>query len=50
MECHYCDRTATFDIETGGVVVWVCDKHLREQFEDLAQTEDVDELREKLAL
>lgn len=48
MRCHYCDRPATFDIESDGVVVWVCDRHLRERFKDLATTEDTDSLCEKL--
>lgn len=43
MQCHYCDREASLDVEKNGVRVWLCDAHLRAQFEELA-----DDLPERL--
>lgn len=36
MRCHYCEREATFDVMKNGVRVWLCDAHLKAQFEELA--------------
>ncbi|WP_227355720.1 DUF6757 family protein [Haladaptatus salinisoli] len=48
MRCHYCDRTASFAPELGGVQVGLCDAHFREQFEDLAESEALASLRQEL--
>ncbi|WP_433626433.1 DUF6757 family protein [Halomicrococcus sp. NG-SE-24] len=47
MQCHYCDRDATFAPESDGIRVGLCDEHFREQFEELAETEAMESLREQ---
>lgn len=36
MRCHYCDRPADVAIESDGVVVGLCTRHLRERVQALA--------------
>jgi hypothetical protein len=48
MRCHYCDRKASFAPELSGVQVGLCDTHFRERFEDLAESEALASLRQKL--
>lgn len=46
MRCHYCDRSADFEVESGGVIVGLCEQHLRERVETLADDEAAAMLRE----
>ncbi len=39
MQCHYCDHEADIAVEKDGVRVGVCDRHFREQMEELSETE-----------
>jgi hypothetical protein len=50
MRCHYCDREATFTAETGGVQVGLCDRHFRDEFQRLAQSNQFGHLRHELNL
>lgn len=38
MRCHHCDREATFTAETGGVRVGLCDRHFRDEFRRLVES------------
>jgi len=48
MECHYCDVGADVVVEKDGVRVGVCEAHFREQMEELAESEWIDDLDEQL--
>lgn len=48
MRCHYCHRQAAFTAEREGVRVGMCKPHFRERFQELADSEGFDELREEL--
>jgi len=45
MQCHYCDRGADVTVEKDGVRVGVCEEHFREQMEDLADSEFLEDVR-----
>jgi hypothetical protein len=44
MECHYCDADADVVVEKNGVHVGVCENHFREQMEQLADSEILEEI------
>lgn len=48
MECHYCDAGADVAVEKDGVIVGVCEEHFREQMEELADSEFLDEIEDQL--
>jgi hypothetical protein len=48
MECHYCDSDADVAVEKDGVRVGVCEEHFREQMEELADSEFLDEIEDQL--
>lgn len=48
MQCHYCDRPADVEVESAGVIVGLCERHLRERVEVLAEETDVESIRERL--
>ncbi|ERH10126.1 MAG: hypothetical protein J07HX64_01896 [halophilic archaeon J07HX64] len=48
MECHYCDADADVAVEKGGVRVGVCEEHFREQMEELAESEFLEEIEDQL--
>lgn len=39
MKCHYCDSDADLDVEHEGVIVWMCQDHFKEQFDELAESD-----------
>lgn len=47
MQCHYCDRDAEITVERDGVRVGVCETHFREQMEELADSEWLEDVREE---
>ena len=47
MQCHYCDREATFAPEKDGVRVGLCDEHFRERFEELSETDALDAIEQE---
>jgi hypothetical protein len=48
MRCHYCDRDADTVVEKDGVKVGLCEIHFRERLEELADSEVLEELGERL--
>ncbi len=48
MRCHYCDQDAAFTAEKDGVRVGLCKGHFRSRFQELADSETFDDLREEL--
>lgn len=48
MRCHYCDRKAAFTAEKDDVRVGLCKPHFRERFQELADSDTFDDLREEL--
>jgi hypothetical protein len=48
MECHYCEARADVVVEKSGIQVGVCERHFREQMEQLADDETSQRLREQL--
>lgn len=48
MHCHYCSREADVTASSDGVRVGLCEEHLQERLEELAEAEPLAELEEKL--
>ncbi|MFB6298025.1 MAG: DUF6757 family protein [Salinirussus sp.] len=48
MECHYCDRGADIVVERQAIKVGVCEEHFREQMTELADSEWLDDLDDRL--
>ncbi len=48
MRCHYCDREAAYEAESGGVTVGLCEEHFRERIEELAESEGLAALQERI--
>lgn len=48
MRCHYCKREAAVSAESGGVRVGLCEEHFRERMEELAESENLQELEDKI--
>jgi len=48
MRCHYCESSAAFTAEKDGIRVGLCEAHFRERFNELADSDTFDELREEL--
>lgn len=48
MQCHYCNREAAYAAEKEGVKVGLCEDHFRERLEDLAESDDLAALQEKI--
>jgi hypothetical protein len=48
MDCHYCDAGADVAVEKDGVRVGVCEEHFREQMEELADSEFLEEIEDQL--
>ncbi|WP_162993895.1 DUF6757 family protein [Halalkalicoccus subterraneus] len=48
MRCHYCDREAAVSAESDGVRVGLCEKHFQERLEELAESEELAELQQRL--
>jgi hypothetical protein len=48
MQCHYCGSAADITVEKGGVRVGVCEQHFREQMDELADAEFVEDISEEL--
>lgn len=46
MQCHFCDRGADVTVEKGGVRVGVCETHFREQMDELADSELLEDVAE----
>jgi len=48
MRCHYCDREATYEAEQSGVVVGLCEEHFKARVEELAESDTLASLRDKI--
>jgi hypothetical protein len=48
MRCHYCDREATYEAEQSGVVVGLCGEHFKERVEELAESDELASLRDRI--
>ncbi len=48
MRCHYCDREAAFAAETGGLTVGLCEEHFRERLQELAESDELEQLKERV--
>ncbi|MEF8820442.1 MAG: DUF6757 family protein [Haloferacaceae archaeon] len=48
MECHYCDAGAAYAAEQDGVRVGLCERHFRERIEELAESEELEAIRERI--
>lgn len=48
MRCHYCDRDADIAVERDGVKVGLCETHIREQLEELADSDRYEDLQDEL--
>ena len=48
MECHYCESDADVVVEKDAIRVGVCEQHFREQMDELAEADWVENLEEEL--
>lgn len=48
MRCQDCSRPADVEVESGGVIVGLCEEHLRERVESLADEWAISVFREIL--
>ena len=48
MRCHYCDREATYEAKQGGVVVGLCESHFKQRVEELAESDELAALRDRI--
>lgn len=48
MQCHYCDGEAAYAAEKDGVRVGLCERHFRERIEELAESEELAAIRERI--
>lgn len=48
MQCHYCDREAAYAAEKDAIKVGLCEEHFRERVEELADSDDLEALREQI--
>lgn len=48
MQCHYCEREATYAAEKDLVKVGLCEEHFRERIEELSESDELAALREQI--
>ncbi|WP_336326106.1 DUF6757 family protein [Halovenus sp. HT40] len=48
MECHYCEDEADVVVEKDGIRVGVCEEHFREQMDELAESDWIEEIQDQL--
>ncbi|WP_436901494.1 DUF6757 family protein [Halovenus halobia] len=48
MECHYCEDGADVVVEKDGIRVGVCEEHFRDQMDELAESEWIEEIQDQL--
>lgn len=48
MRCHYCDDEAAVSAESDGVRVGLCEEHFQNRLEELAESEELAELQNRL--
>jgi len=48
MRCHYCEREAAYEAEQHGVVVGLCEIHFKRRVEELAESDELADLRDRI--
>jgi hypothetical protein len=48
MQCHYCESGAAYAAEKNGIKVGLCEQHFRKRVEELADSEELQALREQI--
>ncbi|MFB6126691.1 MAG: DUF6757 family protein [Halolamina sp.] len=48
MQCHYCDRDAVYAAEKDAVRVGLCEDHFQQRMEELADSDELEALRERI--
>jgi hypothetical protein len=48
MRCHYCEHDAAYAAEKDGIKVGLCEEHFRERVEALAESDELEALREQI--
>ncbi|MFB6096506.1 MAG: DUF6757 family protein [Haloferacaceae archaeon] len=48
MQCHYCEREAAYAAEKDHIKVGLCEDHFRERVEELADSDELEALREQI--
>ena len=48
MRCHYCDDEAAVSAESDGIRVGLCEEHFQNRLEELAESEELAELQNRL--
>ncbi len=48
MQCHYCDEPAAYAVESNGIKVGLCETHLQERIEELAESGAFERVRERI--
>lgn len=48
MECHHCNEKADVVVEKDGIRVGVCERHFREQMDELADSGWMEDIEEQL--
>ena len=48
MRCHYCELEAAYAAEKDGVTVGLCEDHFRERIEELAESDELAALEERI--
>lgn len=48
MQCHYCDREAVYAAEKDAVRVGLCEEHFQRRMEELADSDDLAALEERI--
>lgn len=50
MKCHYCDDDAVYAAEKEGVKVGLCEAHFQERVEELAESDELAALQERIEI
>lgn len=48
MQCHYCESSAAYAAESDGISVGLCEEHFQERLEELAESEALESIRERV--
>lgn len=48
MQCHYCEEDAAVAVEKDHVKVGLCERHLREQIDELSESEWLEDVRSQV--
>jgi hypothetical protein len=48
MQCHYCEQEAAYAARKEHIKVGLCEDHFRERVEELADSDELEALREQI--